>query len=93
MLFEVITSGVPIGMSGDEFITRLPEGRAYMKELRDQGVILHSWIRVGRSGALTIFSVDSHEELQKALYRNPLTPHVHFEIVPLMESEGYDKLG
>jgi muconolactone delta-isomerase len=90
MLFEVITSGVPIGITGEEFIKRLPDGMAYMKELRRKGVILHSWIRVGRSGATTIFSVDSHEELQNLLYGNPLTPHVQFEIIPLMESDGYD---
>jgi len=92
VLFEVVTEGQPIGIPGDEFLKRLPHGLAYMKELRHKGVILHSWIRVGRNGATTIFDVDSHADLQRYLYGNPLTPHVKFDVIPLMESEGFNRL-
>lgn len=89
MLFEVITRACPLGISGDEFLRRLPEGVTYMKDLRARGIIIHSWIRVGGYGATTIFSVSSHEELACYLNGNPLVPHVSFEIVPLAESESF----
>ena len=90
MLFEVITKANPIGISGDEFLRRLPKGVAYMKDLRAQGVIVHSWIRIGGYGATTIFSVSSHEELLRCLSGNPLLPHISFEIIPLAESGSFD---
>jgi muconolactone delta-isomerase len=90
VLYEVITKASPIGISGDEFLRRLPEGVTYMKDLRARGVIVHSWIRVGGYGATTIFSVTSHEELLRYLSGNPLVPHVSFEIIPLAESDSFN---
>lgn len=90
MLFEVITRAAPVGITGEEYLQRLPEGVAYMKGLIAKGVILHSWIRVGRYGATTIFSVDSHEELSTYLNGNPLVPHIAFEIIPLAASSSFD---
>lgn len=89
MLYEVITKASPMGISGDEFLRRLPKGVTYMKDLRASGVIIHSWIRVGGYGATTIFSVTSHEELAGYLNGNPLVPHVSFEIIPLAESGSF----
>jgi muconolactone delta-isomerase len=89
VLYEVITKANPMGITGEEFLRRLPEGVTYMKDLRARGVIIHSWIRVGGYGATTIFSVTSHEELAGYLNGNPLVPHVSFEIIPLAESESF----
>ena len=57
----------PVGISADEFMKRLPEGAAYMNTLVKQGIIEHSWVRVGESGALNILHVSSHEQLLKSL--------------------------
>ena len=50
MLFQVVTRMNPVGISADEFLKRLPEGVAYMNTLVKQGIIEHSWVRVGESG-------------------------------------------
>lgn len=76
MLFQVVTKKNPIGISADEYMKRLPEGVAYMRNLKRQGIIEHAWVLVGESGALTIFNVPSHEQLLKYLYENPLSPHM-----------------
>jgi muconolactone delta-isomerase len=90
MLFEVVASARPTGISGDEHMRRLPEAVAYMKKLKEDGVILHSWVRVGRYGATTIFDVSSHEALLGYLNGNPLVPHVAYEVIPLASTDDFD---
>ncbi|MEU4711952.1 muconolactone Delta-isomerase family protein [Nocardia salmonicida] len=85
-LFAVMATQKPTGISADTFRRRLPEGFEYTKALVDKGVIEHSWIRVGAAGGLNIYRVDSHEELLSALYDNPLSPHLTFEVIPLAEA-------
>ncbi|MEU4742610.1 muconolactone Delta-isomerase family protein [Actinosynnema sp. NPDC023658] len=89
-LFAVTTTQAPVGISADEFRRRLPQGYAYMLDLIEKGVIVHSWIRVGKSGGLSIFDVASHEELMLALYGNPISPHLEFGITPLAETGAFD---
>ncbi|MEV6562878.1 muconolactone Delta-isomerase family protein [Nocardia sp. NPDC051756] len=89
-LFAVLTTQNPTGISADEFRRRLPQGFAYFKALVDKGVIKHSWARVGAQGGLNIFQVDSHEELAVALYDNPISPHLTFEVFPLAEVSSID---
>ncbi|WP_051798605.1 muconolactone Delta-isomerase family protein [Streptomyces sp. NRRL S-337] len=89
-LFAVFATQAPSGISADEFRRRLPEGFAYVKKLVETGVILHNWIRVGASGGLLIYEVDSHEELNSLLYGNPLSPHLRFEVIPLAGAGGFD---
>jgi muconolactone delta-isomerase len=89
-LFAVLATQAPKGISGDEFRRRLPEGFQYTKALVDKGVIRHSWIRVGAAGGLNIYEVDSHEHLLSALYDNPLSPHLNFEVIPLAEAGSLD---
>ncbi|KQX56339.1 MULTISPECIES: muconolactone Delta-isomerase family protein [unclassified Streptomyces] len=89
-LFAVLATQSPTGIPADEFRRRLPEGFAYVKDLVGKGVIRHNWIRVGASGGLLIYEVDSHEELNTLLYGNPLSPHLRFEVIPLAEAGGFD---
>lgn len=89
-LFAVLATQAPKGIDAAEFRRRLPEGLAYTKGLVDRGVIIHSWIRVGAAGGLNIYSVDSHEELLSALYDNPLSPHLEFEVIPLADAGSLD---
>lgn len=90
MLFQVVTKMNPVGISADEYMKRLPEGVAYMRNLMQQGIIEHSWVRIGESGALNIFNVSSHEQLLKSLYENPLSPHLAFLITPLVPADVFD---
>jgi len=90
MLFQVVTRMNPVGISADEYMKRLPEGVAYMNNLVKQGIIEHSWVRVGESGALNIFNVSSHEQLLKSLYENPISPHLTFQITPLVPTDVFD---
>ncbi len=90
MLFQVVTKMNPVGISADEYMKRLPEGVAYMNKLVKQGIIEHSWVRVGESGALNIFNVSSHEHLLKYLYENPISPHITFLITPLVPADVLD---
>jgi muconolactone delta-isomerase len=83
MLFAVETEMNPVGINGDEFMRRLPEGVDYLKKLQRQGTLVHAWIRVGGGGGLSIFEVSSHEELLGALYQNPIAPHLKFKVTPL----------
>jgi muconolactone delta-isomerase len=85
-LFAVLATQAPRGIDADDFRRRLPEGFAYTKALVDDGVIQHSWIRVGAAGGLNIYQVDSHEQLLSVLYDNPLSPHLDFEVIPLAEA-------
>jgi muconolactone delta-isomerase len=89
-LFAVLATQAPAGISADEFRHRLPAGFDYTRRLVEQGVIIHSWIRVGTEGGLNIYQVDSHERLLSALYDNPLSPHLRFEVVPLAAADGFD---
>lgn len=89
-LFAVLATQAPAAGEGEVFRQRLPDGFAYTRELVDRGVIRHSWIRVGASGGLNIYNVGSHEELLAALYSNPVSPHLRFEIIPLAEPGSFD---
>ncbi|MEW2618896.1 muconolactone Delta-isomerase family protein [Streptomyces sp. NPDC048106] len=94
-LFAVLINATPTGISADEFFERLPKGYAYMKGLIEKGTIKHSWVRIGESGGLNIFDVESHEELLGALYGNPISPHLQFTIYPLVEVDDFspDEIG
>ncbi|GAA3046685.1 hypothetical protein GCM10017562_05530 [Streptomyces roseofulvus] len=89
-LFAVLATQSPTGIPADEFRRRLPEGFAYVRGLVDKGVIRHNWVRVGASGGLLIYDVDSHEQLNTLLYGNPLSPHLRFEVIPLAGVDGFD---
>ncbi|WP_278261659.1 muconolactone Delta-isomerase family protein [Nocardia sp. AG03] len=89
-LFAVITKQNPVGISADEFRHRLPEGFTHHVDLVSRGVIKHSWIIAGQSGGLNIYDVASHEELTDALYGNPLSSHLEFDVYPLSDPGGFD---
>lgn len=91
-LFAVLATQAPAPGEAKEFRERLSEGFAYTRALVEKGIIRHSWIRVGASGGLNIYDVDSHEELLSVLYDNPVSPHLKFEVIPLATPGAFDKL-
>jgi muconolactone D-isomerase len=84
-----MTTQNPVGISADEFRRRLPDGIAYMRQLVERGVVTHSWVRVGGSGGLIICEVGSHEELLNLLYANPISPHLTFQVHPLVDAANF----
>ena len=89
-LFAVLVSPLPASQVLPEFREMLPDGFEYHRKLIDQGVIRHSWIRVGTQGGLNIYDVESHEQLLGALYANPISPHLNFDIIPLASRASFD---
>jgi muconolactone delta-isomerase len=89
-LFAVLATQAPAAGEGGVFRQRLPAGFAYTKSLVDKGIIRHSWIRVGAAGGLNIYDVQTHEELLAALYGNPVSPHLRFDVIPLAEADSFD---
>lgn len=90
MLFQVVTKPNPVGISTDEFLRLLEKGVAYTRGLMDQGIIEHSWVRVGSAGALNIYNVSSHEQLLKCLNQNPISQHITLEVTPLVAIDTFD---
>ncbi|GDY32015.1 muconolactone Delta-isomerase family protein [Gandjariella thermophila] len=89
-LFAVLVAPLPSSQVLPEFRRMLPDGFEYHRKLIDEGVIQHSWIRVGTQGGLNIYDVESHEQLLKALYSNPISHHLKFEIIPLASPDSFD---
>jgi muconolactone delta-isomerase len=89
-LFAVIARKAPVGISADEFSTRLAQGFQYTKELVDKGVLKHRWILVGASAGLNIYEAGSHEELMSLLYDSPVSQHLEFEVYPLIDPSQYN---
>ncbi|HEY4023991.1 MAG TPA: muconolactone Delta-isomerase family protein [Pseudonocardiaceae bacterium] len=88
--FAVLVKQAPVGISADEYRRRLPTGVAYMKGLIDKGIVAHAWARVGASGGLFVLDVDSHAELLTALYDNPISAHLDFEVSALVDFADFD---
>ncbi|MCE6995350.1 hypothetical protein LZG04_11085 [Saccharothrix sp. S26] len=89
-LFAVLVAPLPASQVLPEFLEILPQGFDYHRKLIDEGVIRHSWIRVGTQGGLNIYDVESHEQLLGALYANPVSKYLQFEIIPLASRTSFD---
>jgi muconolactone D-isomerase len=55
------------------------------RELERQGKWLHVWRVVGRWANVSIFDVNSHEELHGILTSLPLYPYMNIEVTPLCD--------
>ena len=64
----------------EETITR---ERAYAQELQRQGKWAHLWRIVGRYSNISIFDVDSADELHEILWNLPLFPYMTVEVMPM----------
>lgn len=64
----------------DETIAR---EKAYSQDLQRSGKWRHIWRVVGQYSNISIFDVDSAEELHEILWNLPLFPHMTIEVIPL----------
>lgn len=57
--------------------------RSYSQELQRAGKWRHLWRVVGQYSNLSIFDVESNDELHDLLSGLPLYPYMHIEVTPL----------
>lgn len=68
--------------------------KAYGQQLQAAGKIAHLWRVVGpRLANLTMFDVDSNEELQEILAGLPMRAYMDIEITPLAQHPSVIKAG
>ncbi|MFQ5837025.1 MAG: muconolactone Delta-isomerase family protein [Candidatus Bathyarchaeia archaeon] len=63
-----------------------------VKKLKANGKLEVHYPFLGRHGGVSIYVVESHEELQSLLVQNPLFNFSDYEIFPLLEYETVEKL-
>ncbi|ATQ29722.1 muconolactone delta-isomerase [Rhodococcus ruber Chol-4] len=57
--------------------------KAYSQELQREGKWREIWRIVGKYSNISIFDVDSADELHEILWNLPLFPYMNIEIMPL----------
>ncbi len=63
----------------------------YVKELKSRSKLEVHYPLLGRHGGVSIYDVESHEELQRLLVQNPLFNFNKYKIYPLLEYESIKK--
>jgi len=84
MLFEVrMNVSLPAGMDPGERATLLARERAYCQELQREGKWRHIWRVSGHYANISIFDVESNDQLHDILWGLPLFPYMTMDITPL----------
>ncbi|WP_305093772.1 muconolactone Delta-isomerase [Prescottella sp. R16] len=61
----------------------LAREKAYSQDLQRQGKWVHLWRIVGKYSNISIFDVESADELHEILWNLPLFPYMTIDVVPL----------
>jgi muconolactone D-isomerase len=86
MLFHVrMDVAVPRDLDPAERDTLLAAEKARALELQRTGAWVHLWRVVGHYSNISIFDVDSGDELHQILWSLPLFPFMTIEVTPLAE--------
>jgi len=86
MLFAVTMDvDLPPDLDPDVRADILAREKAYSHDLQRAGKWPHIWRLVGQFANLSIFDVDSHEELHDILSNLPLFPYMTIEVTPLSQ--------
>jgi muconolactone D-isomerase len=77
MLFHVTMDvAIPHDMAPDQRTELIGREKAYSRELQRKGTWVHIWRVVGRYSNVSIFDVDSSDELHDILWNLPLFPYM-----------------
>ncbi|MBE3000616.1 muconolactone Delta-isomerase [Nocardiopsis sp. HNM0947] len=57
--------------------------KAYSQQLQREGTWVHIWRIVGQYSNISVFDVESADELHKILTALPLFPYMDIEVMPL----------
>jgi muconolactone D-isomerase len=86
MLFHVrMDVALPRDLDPAERDTLLATEKARALELQRKGSWVHLWRVVGQYGNVSIFDVDSGDELHQILWNLPLFPFMKVRVTPLAE--------
>ena len=84
MLFAVrMDVDLPAGMDAGGREELLAREKAYSQQLQRAGKWPHIWRLVGRYANLSVFDVESNDELHEILWGLPLFPYMDIEVTPL----------
>ncbi|MGG7100328.1 muconolactone Delta-isomerase [Rhodococcus sp. 24CO] len=59
--------------------------KAYSQDLQRRGKWVHLWRIVGQFSNISIFDVESADELHEILWNLPLFPYMSIEVMPLTQ--------
>ena len=86
MLFHVrMDVNLPHDMDADVRADIVAREKAYSQELQRSGKWPHLWRIVGEYSNISIFDVESNDELHQLLSGLPLFPHMTIKVTPLAE--------
>ncbi|WP_447643645.1 muconolactone Delta-isomerase [Nocardioides zeae] len=84
MLFSVrMDVDVPRDLDPAVRADTLAREKAYSQELQRSGKWVHIWRVVGAYSNISVFDVDSNEELHDILWNLPLFPFMSIDVTPL----------
>ena len=84
MLFHVrMDVHIPLDMPADKANEIKAVEKAYSQDLQRQGKWRHIWRITGQYSNISIFDVESNEELHNILQGLPLSPYMHIEVMAL----------
>ena len=84
MLFHVrMDVAIPHDLDPARRAEILAREKAYAQELQQAGTWRHIWRVVGEYANISIFNVDSNEELHELLSGLPLFPYMTIKVTPL----------
>ncbi|MFC5995916.1 muconolactone Delta-isomerase [Pseudonocardia hispaniensis] len=86
MLFHVrMDVAIPRDLDPDERDTLLATEKARALELQRNGTWLHLWRIVGQYSNISVFDVESTDELHEILWTLPLFPFMKVQVTPLAQ--------
>ncbi|MEK6437868.1 muconolactone Delta-isomerase [Pseudonocardia sp. T1-2H] len=84
MLFHVkMDVAIPLDLDPDVRAETLAREKAYSQDLQRQGKWAHIWRIVGQYSNISVFDVESTDELHQLLWNLPLFPYMTIEVTPL----------
>ena len=84
MLYHVrMDVNLPLDMPAEQANKIKAVEKAYAQELQQQGKWRHIWRITGQYSNISIFDVESNEELHNLLQGLPLYPYMNIEVMPL----------
>ncbi len=84
MIFHVrMDVNIPLDIDEEKINAIKLKEKAYAQDLQEQGKWRHLWRISGQYSNISVFDVESNEELHNLLQGLPLFPYMDIEVMPL----------
>ena len=84
MIFHVrMDVNIPLDIDEEKINAIKVKEKAYAQDLQKQGKWRHLWRISGQYSNISVFDVESNEELHNLLQGLPLFPYMDIEVMPL----------